>query len=176
MNRLLLVATLLFASLTGTLAQDKGSVDYQDLYSPKITTIASEGKGQLERFHGKLMFTETNRFLSANDVTNDFWKKYYNAQRLQNWGRYMWTLGLSYMASDLLYSLIYSLNNSNILKDPSFIIGGACTLVGGSLDFGGWLKLGNLADTYNSDPTVRRNYTINLGPTRSGGLGLSLNF
>ena len=41
MNRLLLAATLLFASLTGTLAQDKGSVDYQDLYSPKVTTITA---------------------------------------------------------------------------------------------------------------------------------------
>lgn len=175
MDRLLLAATLLFASLTGTLAQDKGSVDYQDLYSPKVTTITAEGNGRLERFHGKLMFTENNRYLSANDVTNDFWKKYYNAQRIQDWGRYIWTLGLSYMASDMIYSLVYNYDR-NLLKDPSFIIGGVCTLIGGSMDFGGWLKLGNLADTYNSDPTVRRNYSINLGPTRSGGLGLSLNF
>ena len=175
MNRLLLAATLLFASLTGTLAQDKGSVDYQDLYSPKVTTISSEGNGQLERFHGKLLFTETNRYLSAKDVTNDFWKKYNNAQRLQDWGRYIWTLGLSYMASDMIYSLVNKYDR-NIFTDPSMIIGGVCALVGGSMDLGGWLKLGNLAYTYNSDPGVRRNYSLDLGPTRSGGLGLTLNF
>ena len=175
MNRILLSFIVLFATFSGTLAQDKGSVELKDLYSPKVTTITADSKGQLERFHGRLMFTETNRYLSANDVTNDFWKKYNNAQRLQYWGRYIWTLGLSYTASDLVFNMFYEGNNS-LLSDPSFILGGIMTLIGGSMDFGGWSKLGKLADSYNSDPTVRRSYSINFGPTKSGGVGLSLNF
>lgn len=175
MNRLLLSFIVLFASFIGTLAQDKGSVELQDLYSPKVTTITADSKGQLERFHGRLMFIETNRYLSANDVTNDFWKKYYNAQRLQYWGRYIWTLGLSYTASDLIFNMVMD-RDGNLLSDPSFILGGVLTIIGGSMDFGGWSKLGKLAGTYNSDPTVRRSYSFNFGPTKSGGVGLSLNF
>ena len=174
MNRLIFTAFLLLVSIHGTFAQDNGSVKYDDLYSPKVTTI-SEGNGQLERFHGSLMFVETNRFLTANDVTNSFWKKYYGARRLQDWGQYIWCFGLSYMASDLVFELFYR-TDRNILTNPSFLLGGALALVGGAMDFGGWLWLGNLADTYNSDPTVRRSYSLNLGPTRSGGVGLTLNF
>ncbi len=175
MNRLLLCIALLSVSLTGTLAQNKGSVDYQDLYSPKIATVSPENDGPLERFHGKLMFTESNRYLSSGDVSNSFWKKYYGAQSLQTWGRYMWSLGLSYVASDLVFNLIYD-QAGNLIKDPSFIVGGALALIGGAMDFGGWVKLGNLAKTYNSDPSVRREYSLNLGPTRSGGFGLTMDF
>lgn len=175
MNKFLLSFFVLLATSIGTLAQDKGSVELKDLYSPKVTTITADGNGQLERFHGRLMFTESNRYLSANDVTNDFWKKYYNAQRLQYWGRYIWTLGLSYTATDLVFNLFYD-RDGNLFSDPSFILGGVLTIIGGSMDFGGWSKLGNLAKTYNSDPTVRRSYSLYLGPTKSGGIGLSLNF
>ena len=175
MDRLLLSFIVLLATSIGTLAQDKGSVELQDLYSPKVPTISADGNGPLERFHGKLMFTENNRYLSANDVTNTFWKKYYNAQKLQYWGRYIWTLGLSYTASDLVFNMFDGRDNK-ILTDPSFIIGGVLTIIGGSMDFGGWSKLGKLADTYNSDPSVRRSYSLNFGPTKSGGVGLSLNF
>ena len=174
MNRLIFTAFLLLATFHGTFAQNEGSVKYDDLYSPKVSSI-SEGKGQLERYHGSLMFVETNRFLSANDVTNAFWKKYYGAKRLQSWGQYLWGLGLSYMATDLIFDLVYR-NDRNLLKDPSFLLGGALALIGGSMDFGGWVRLGNLANTYNSDPTVRKEYTLNFGPTRSGGMGLTLNF
>ena len=174
MNRLLLSSIVFFVSITGVLAQNKDSIKYDDLYSPKVNTI-SEGKGELQRFHGKLIFTETNTYLSARDVTNDFWKKYNSAQRLQYWGRYIWTLGLSYAASDVVFHMLYK-GGDGLLADPSFILGGVLTLVGGSMDYGGWAKLGNLAKTYNSDPGVRKTYSLNLGPTRSGGFGLSLNF
>ena len=118
MNRLIFTAFFLLVSIHGTFAQDNGSVKYDDLYSPKVTSI-SEGKGQLERYHGSLMFVETNRFLSANDVTNAFWKKYYGAKRLQSWGQYLWGLGLSYMATDMIFDLVYR-NDRNLLKDPYF--------------------------------------------------------
>ena len=174
MKRLIFTALLLLASIHGTFAQDNGSVKYDDLFSPKVSTI-TEGKGQVERYHGSLMFVETNRFLSANDVTNSFWKKYYGAKRLQSWGQYIWGFGLSYMASDLIFDLVYR-DSRNLLSDPSFLVGGVLALVGGSMDFGGWVRLGKLADTYNSDPSVRREYSMNFGPTRSGGIGLTLNF
>ena len=122
------------------------------------------------------MFTGNNRFLTAADVDNVFMKRYYGAQRLQSWGQYLWGLGVSYMATDLIFSAINLNGQNNILKDPSMWLGGICTLAGVAMDFGGWVRLGKLADTYNSDPSVRRNYSLELGPTKSGGYGLSLNF
>lgn len=173
MRRLLFLVALLVSASTGVFAQNNDSFEYDDLFSPKITTVSGH-IGDVERFHGRLMFPESNTTLSARDVTNDFWKKYCRAQRFQYYGRYLWTLGLSYMASDLAFNMLYE--NRDILKDPSFLLGGLFTLIGGSFDFGGWKALGNLADTYNSDPSVKREYTLNFGPTSSGGIGLSLNF
>ena len=173
MKRLLAIAAFLALATSATLAQDKDSVKLDDLFSPSVKTIG-EGKGEVERFHGRLMFSETNTYLTSKDVTNDFWKKYYNSQRLQHWGQYLWQFGLSYIATDMVFMMINGRVGNTV--DASLIVGAACTLVGGVLDFGGWMRLGNLAATYNSDPSVRRNYSFNLGPTRSGGFGLSLIF
>ena len=162
MKRLLAITILMLSGLFAATAQEKDEVKFNDLYSPTVKNI-TEGQGDLIRFNGKLMFTGNNRYLSSSDVDNAFWKKYNRAQRAQYWGQYLWSLGLTYVATDLIVSAIHP-SSANILEDPSLWVGGICALAGGALDFSGWVKLGKLARTYN------------FGPTRSGGVGLSLNF
>lgn len=175
MKRLLAIAILgLFCFSSIAMAQEKDKVTFDDLYSPSVKAI-TEGQGELSRFHGKLMFMGNNRYLSPQDVNNKFWKKYYGAQSMQSWGQYLWSLGLGYVATDLIYSSLHT-SSGKFYDDPSLWVGGFCALVGGALDFGGWLRLGKLAKTYNSDPSVRKEYSLDFGSTRSGGIGLTLNF
>ncbi|MBO6248451.1 MAG: hypothetical protein J6L98_06775 [Bacteroidales bacterium] len=174
MRKLIVLAITLLVS-AGAYAQNNGSSKSQDLFPSDLTTI-SGGKGELMRFHGTLIYSESSELLRSSDVTGEFWRKYKSASILQDYGRYLWSLGLSYMATDAVIGLIYRNSNYGPLKDPSMIIGAACALVGGAMDFGGWVRLGNLAKQYNSDPSVRKEYSLNIGPTSSGGFGLSLNF
>ncbi|MBR5661428.1 MAG: hypothetical protein IKW99_07750 [Bacteroidales bacterium] len=174
MRRLLVLASALLWSVC-VFAQNKDTVQSGDLFPSGITTI-SEGKGELMRFHGNLIFSESNEYLLSSDVTGQFWRKYNGAKILQDYGQYIWMLGLSYMASDIVFIALYRDGNTNFFKDPSLIVGGIFTLVGAAMDFGGWVRLGNLAKTYNTDPSVRKSYSLNLGPTNSGGFGLSFNF
>ena len=170
---LILMAALTVSSCL--LAQENKTTSEGELFSKDITSI-KEGKGELMRFHGSLVFSETNDPLRSSDVTGVFWRKYRSAAILQDYGQYLWMMGLSYMATDVVFAMIYRSEGYNPFKDPSMIVGAACTLVGAAMDFGGWVRLGNLAKTYNSDPSVRKAYSLNIGPTRSGGFGLSLNF
>ena len=82
---------------------DTKAIQLEDLYSPnsavKETTITP---GDVERFHGRLIHTNTNTYLSSAEVNNDFYKKYVNAQKLQDWGQYIWGLGASYAASSMV--------------------------------------------------------------------------
>lgn len=170
---LILIAALTVSSCL--LAQENKTTSEGELFSKDITTI-KEGKGELMRFHGSLVFSETNDPLLANDVTGEFWRKYRSARILQDYGQYLWMMGLSYMATDAVFAVIYRNGVYNFFKDPSMIVGALCTLAGGAMDFGAWVRLGNLAKTYNTDSSVRKAYSLNIGPTRSGGFGLSLNF
>ena len=168
MRRLIVLAIELLGSAC-VFAQNKDTVQSGELFPSKMTTI-SEGKGELMRFHGNLIFSESNEYLLTSDVTGDFWRKYKGAKILQG------MLGISYMATDIVIITLYRDADIRFYKDPSIIIGGICTLVGAAMDFGGWVRLGNLAKTYNTDPSVRKSYSLNLGPTNSGGFGLSFNF
>ena len=174
MRKLLILIALLTVS-SCLLAQGNNTASEGELFSKDITTI-KDGKGELMRFHGSLVFSESNDPLRSSDVTGVFWRKYRSATILQDYGQYIWMLGLSYMASDVVFAMIYKNEGYQFSKDPSLIVGALCTLVGGAMDFGGWVRLGNLANTYNTDPSVRKEYSLNFGPTRSGGFGLSLNF
>lgn len=174
MRRLLVLAGALLWSAC-IFAQNKDTVQSGDLFPSKMTTI-SEGKGELIRFHGDLIFSESNEYLLSSDVTGEFWRKYRGAKILQDYGQYLWMIGLSYMATDMVIFMLYKEANLEFLTSPSIILGGLFTLAGVAMDFGGWVRLGNLAKTYNSDPSVRKSYSLNLGPTRSGGFGLSFNF
>jgi hypothetical protein len=174
MRRLIVLGIALLGSAC-VFAQNKDTVQSGDLFPSKMTTIR-EGKGELMRFHGNLIFSESNEYLLTSDVTGDFWRKYRGAKILQDYGQYLWMLGISYMATDIVIITLYRDANIRFYKDPSIIIGGICTLVGAAMDFGGWVRLGNLAKTYNTDPSVRKSYSLNLGPTNSGGFGLSFNF
>lgn len=174
MRRILILTVAVLASAIA-LAQNDSSVTLEDLYSTKVTEIR-EGKGELMRYHGALIFSETNDYLTSLDVSGPFWRKYNSARRLQDYGQYIWLFGLSYMASDLAVTLLYSTLGTDFHMNGSMLVGGLCVLVGGSMDFFGWKKLGDLADLYNTDPSVRKAYSLKLGPTMSGGFGLSLNF
>ena len=154
MRRLLFLSVALILSAAGVSAQNNDVITSGDLYSPKVNTII-EGKGELSRFHGALMFNETNQYLSAGDVDNRFWRKYRNAQIMQDYGQYLWMIGLSGVATDVTYALLHGWD-WDFKKDPTVILGGICVLLGGSLDLAGWMKLGNLAELYNTDPTVRK--------------------
>jgi len=155
------------------MAQNEEAVPSGDLFPSNMTTI-KEGKGDLMRSHGNLIFIESNDYLSPRDVTESFWRKYRTAVSLQNIGQYIWTFGGSLIATELCYSLIY--NDGINLNEETMAAWGVITLIGAAMDFGGWLRLGNLAETYNTDPSVRKSYSLNIGPTKSGGFGLSLNF
>ncbi|MBR1927142.1 MAG: hypothetical protein IJ840_05275 [Bacteroidales bacterium] len=170
MRRFVVLAAAFLVSAV-ILAQNNNDSGYGELFSSDVTTRG--GKGELERFHGRLMFNESNELLSPGDVENWFWKKYLGARTLQDYGQYLWILGASWVATDLLISALYS---GDTITPPSMIVGGICVLIGGAMDLGGWIRLGNLAKTYNNDPTARKQYSLNLGPTRSGGFGLSLSF
>ena len=174
MRRLLILTVAVLASAIAS-AQNDESVTSGDLFSPKVTEIL-DGKGELMRFHGSLIFSESNESLLPSDVTGQFWRKYSGARILQDYGQYIWLFGLSYMATDLTISLIYGRDVVNLSKDPNIFIGGFCILFGGTMDYWGWKRLGNLAKTYNTDPSVRKGYSLDFGPTRSGGFGLALNF
>lgn len=174
MRRFLILTVAVLASAIAS-AQNNRSVTLEDLYSTKVTEIR-DGKGELMRYHGALIFSETNQYLTTSDVSAPFWRKYDSARRLQDYGQYIWLFGLSYMASDLAVSLLSRGIGTYYFGNGSMLVGGLCVLVGGSMDFFGWKKLGDLADLYNTDPSVRKAYSINLGPTRSGGFGLTLNF
>ena len=174
MRRSLVLAVAFLLSVC-VFGQNKDTNKSVDLFPSKMNNII-EGKGELMRFHGDLIFSESNEYLLSSDVTGDFWRKYRGAKILQDYGQYLWMIGLSYVATDVVIIMLYRDANISILKSPSLIVGGLCTLVGAAMDFGGWVKLGNLAKTYNSDPSVRKSYSLNLGPTNSGGFGLSFNF
>lgn len=180
MKRLLTVMLILGASLSlYAQGNDTKAIPLDDLYSPKsVANEASIKPGDVERFHGRLIHSNTNTYLNASEVTNDFYKKYVNAQQLQNWGQYIWGLGVSYAVSSMVYCIFESnpFGEGFVSRHPGVVIGAACGLVGGIMDYAGWAKLGSLADTYNKDTSVRRGYSLNFGATRSGGFGLALNF
>ena len=180
MKKLLTALSVLLAAVS-LHAQGNGSkaIPLNDLYAPKkVATEATVQPGDVERFRGRLIHTNTNTYLSSSEVDNDFYKKYVNAQKLQSWGQYIWGLGASYAVSSMVYCIFESdpFGKDFLRRHPGVIVGAACGLIGGAMDFAGWSKLGSLADTYNANPGVRRGYSLNLGPTHSGGLGLALNF
>ena len=180
MKRLLTIILILGAAFSlHAQGNDTKAVQFEDLYSPgNVAQEAGIKPGDVERFRGRLIHSNTNTYLNASEVTNDFYKKYVTAQQLQNWGQYIWGLGVSYAATSLVYCIFEQdpFGPDFLTRHPGVLIGAACGLVGGALDFAGWAKLGSLADTYNSNSSVRKGYTLNFGPTRSGGLGLALNF
>lgn len=180
MKRILSVlVALCSALLIHAQGNDTKTIHYEDLYSPNgVAKEASVTPGDVERFHGRLLHTNTNTYLSAAEVSNDFYKKYVNAQKLQDWGQYIWKIGASYAASSMVYCFFENdpFGEDFFARHPGVLIGTACGLIGGVMDFAGWARLGSLANTYNSTPGVRRGYSLNVGPTRSGGLGLALNF
>lgn len=180
MKRLLTIMLILCAAVSlHAQGNDTKAIPLGDLYSPKsVAQEATIVPGDVERFHGRLLHTNTNTYLNTSEVTNDFYKKYVNAQQLQNWGQYIWGLGVSYAATSLVYCIFETnpFGEGFLTRHPGVVIGAACGLVGGIMDYAGWAKLGSLADTYNSNPSVRKGYTLNFGATRSGGLGLALNF
>ena len=89
-----------------------------------------------------------------------------------------WGLGASYAASSMVSCIFENdpFGKGFFSRHPGVVIGAAFGLIGGAMDFAGWAKLGSLADTYNTNPGVRKGYSLNFGQTVSGGFGLALNF
>ena len=123
--------------------------------------------------------------------------KYRTANLQYFWGMSLTLSGVTILAGTLVTHLMDNAFNSDpSFNDPFFksnsssytalyavgyVVGAACLGAGIPLWVKGNKKLGEIADDYNRNyGTPRRSpgsgISLNLGPTHSGGLGLSLNF
>jgi len=174
MRRFLALASLLLACAFACKAQssDTTKVVLQDLYNT-APVVQRLDEGELSRYHGSLVFLETGHYLNPSNVDSAFWKQYRTASSLSDWGQYLWTFGVGCIAADLIFSLPYGRGEDFL--SYNMVVGGVMLLIGIPMDVAGHVKLGKLADQYNSEHSTGKEVSLHIGQTQHG-YGIALNF